>query len=265
MRCYKEHSIFRKGLMESHKSLIIIPTYNEVENIDTLLSAIFSVVGNIHVLFVDDNSQDGTRDKIYRAQKKYSDQINILERESKLGLGTAYIQGFKWALKRDYQTIIEMDADLSHDPIYLTDMFGKLENYDGVFGSRYVNGGGTKYWGFWRRLISKGGSIYSRLILGIKYRDLTGGYNAWSRQILESLNLDEIKSEGYTFQIELKYRAHLAGSRLSETPIIFVDRRAGYSKMSKEIVFEAVKRVWALRDLDRKKLLLTTPQSNSEA
>ena len=121
--------------MKSLKPLIIIPTYNEVENIDTLLSAIFAVVKDIHVLFVDDNSQDGTREKIYRAQKKYSDQIYLIEREGKLGLGTAYIAGFRWALKKDYQTIIEMDADLSHDPIYLTDMFGKLENYDGVFGS----------------------------------------------------------------------------------------------------------------------------------
>lgn len=242
--------------MNSKKSIIIVPTYNEVENIDTLIPAIFSAAKDIHILFVDDNSQDGTRDKIYKAQKTYPNQVHILERSGKLGLATAYIEGFKWALNKDYQTIIEMDADLSHDPIYLKDMFSKLENYDGVFGSRYVAGGGTKYWGFIRRIISKGGSMYARLILGMHYRDLTGGYNAWSRKILESLNLEEIKSEGYSFQIELKYRAHLAGFSLCETPIIFVDRRAGYSKMSKDIVFEAVKRVWMLRDLDRSKLLL---------
>lgn len=226
--------------------LIITPTYNEVENISQLVSAIFHWNPEVHLLFVDDNSQDGTRELIRSEIERRPDQVHILERAGKLGLGTAYLEGFRWGLEKEYKYFQEMDADLSHDPKKVETFRKSLEQSDYVIGSRYVPGGGTKNWGLIRKLISKGGSFYARTILGLGIRDLTGGYNLWKREVLENIGLNDVKSEGYAFQIELKYRASKKGYRAKEVPIIFVDRRAGYSKMSSKIVCEAMFRVLKL-------------------
>jgi len=229
------------------RALIVVPTYNEAENIDTLLDGIFTHVPQTHVLFVDDNSADGTPDKIRAQMERRPDQIHMLQREGKLGLGTAYIAGFRWALERDYQAVQEMDADLSHDPRYLPQLFDFPEGIHVVIGSRYIPGGGTVDWGLSRKFISGFGNIYARTILGLSIRDLTGGFNNWHREVLERISLDGIRSEGYAFQIEMKYRATRAGFRTHEVPIIFADRRAGESKMSGRVALEAMIRVWAMR------------------
>ncbi len=231
------------------KTLIIIPTYNEVENVQAITALTFQVSSDFQILFVDDNSQDGTRDEIAKMSARFPGKIHLLARSGKLGLGTAYVAGFRWGLARDFDVFVEMDADLSHNPVYLTDMLACLTRVDGVIGSRYVPGGGTKNWSWIRKLISRGGSLYSRLVLGLRVRDLTGGFNGWHRRVLENINIDAIQSEGYAFQVELKYRALKKGFHLEEFPIIFVDRRAGYSKMSSRIVFEAILRMWSLRGL----------------
>lgn len=225
------------------KLLIIVPTYNEVENITHLIAAIFHSTPTAHVLFVDDHSQDGTKDLIRAEMKTRPEQVFMLEREGKLGLGTAYLAGFEWGLKRDYEIFQEMDADLSHDPAMVPVFMEKAKTADVVIGSRYVEGGATKNWGVLRKAISLGGSLYARTILGISIKDLTGGYNLWKRSVLETIDLSDVKSEGYAFQIELKYRAFLKKFELTEYPITFVDRRAGYSKMSSAIVVEAMIRV----------------------
>jgi dolichol-phosphate mannosyltransferase len=173
--------------------------------------------------------------------------VHLLEREGKKGMGTAYLAGFAWALERDYDAVVEMDADLSHDPRALPTLIGLLPDADVVIGSRYVPGGGTEDWSRLRMAISRFGSFYARVILGLPIRDLTGGFNGWKRRVLETLPLDQVRSEGYSFQIELKLRAARAGFRLVETPIVFIDRRVGQSKMSWKIVAEAVVRVWLLR------------------
>jgi dolichol-phosphate mannosyltransferase len=239
-----------KGLFMSYDShLIIVPTYNEKDNIAPLLDQVMQSYEGVHVLFVDDNSQDGTKEQIKTYQNKYASRIFLLEREGKLGLGTAYIAGFRWALERDYNYIYEMDADLSHNPVYLKDLFETHKSCDVVIGSRYVRGGGVENWGLIRRIISRGGSLYARLILGIPINDLTGGFNGWTREVLQRINIDEVKSQGYSFQIELKYRAYKAGFKLVETPIIFADRIFGTSKMSGAIVYEAMYRVIKLRQI----------------
>lgn len=229
------------------RPLIIVPTYNEEENVPALVATIFQEAPSVHVLFVDDNSRDGTRAEIAKAEQRYPGRIFLYPRPGKLGLGTAYIAGFRWALEREYDAIIEMDADLSHDPKYLPEMLKRLERADGVIGSRYVAGGGTRNWSLVRRLISTGGSRYARTILGLRIHDLTGGFNGWRREVLKGIDIDAVRSEGYAFQVELKYRAVKRGFKLEEFPIIFVDRRAGHSKMSARIVFEAMLRMWALR------------------
>lgn len=231
------------------KILIIIPTYNEVENIQPLVATIFQVMEQAEILFVDDNSQDGTKAEIAKAQKRFAPRIHLLERAGKLGLGTAYVAGFQWALARGYDAVIEMDADLSHNPAYLEDMVRHLQQADGVIGSRYVEGGGTKNWSWVRKLISRSGSWYARFVLGVKLRDMTGGFNGWRREVLEKIGVADIRSEGYAFQAELKYRALRHGFRLVEFPIVFVDRRAGYSKMSARIVVEAMYRMWQIRGI----------------
>lgn len=229
------------------KLLIVTPTYNEAENIPSLVAAIFHSNPEAHLLFVDDNSQDGTKDLIRHEQKRRPEQIFMLERAGKLGLGTAYLEGFNWGLQKSYSFFQEMDADLSHDPIMVPRFLDQLGSNDVVIGSRYVSGGGTKNWGLLRKFISRGGSLYARTILGLKIKDLTGGYNLWKREVLENINLSNVKSEGYAFQIELKYRAAKKNFSLTEVPITFVDRRAGYSKMSTMIVFEAMIRVLKLK------------------
>ena len=228
----------------SHKVLIVVPTYNEAENIDDLVAGIRRALPEAHVLFVDDASPDGTAQRVRAQQDRNPGLVHLVEREGKKGMGTAYLAGFAWALERDYDAIIEMDADLSHDPRALPTLIGLLSDADVVIGSRYVPGGRTEDWSRLRMMISRFGSLYARVILGLPIRDLTGGFNVWKRRVLETLSLDQVRSEGYSFQIELKLRASRAGFRLIETPIVFVDRRAGQSKMSWGIVAEAIVRVW---------------------
>lgn len=228
--------------------LIIIPTYNERDNIEALLALIIRTDPAAHILIVDDNSPDQTYEIVEELmQSVYPGQLFLLKRTGKMGLGTAYIAGFKWALDRDYDYIFEMDADFSHDPKYLTDFLAAIQTHDVVLGSRYIPGGGVKNWGVIRELISRGGSLYARTILGLSLRDLTGGFKCFRREVLEAIDLDGIKSNGYSFQIEMTYRAKRKGFRIVETPIVFEDRTAGKSKMSRIIFLEAVLKVWTLR------------------
>jgi len=228
------------------RALIIIPTYNEMENLPLLMDKIFELQPNVHILVVDDNSPDGTGD--FADEKAAADvRVHVLHREGKLGLGTAYIAGFKWALARDYPRVFEMDADFSHQPKYLEDFLAASDNADLVLGCRYMKGGGTENWTFMRKLTSMGGNLYARSILGLRFKDLTGGFKCFRREVLESIDLDSIDSVGYAFQIELTYRAHKAGFRIAEVPIVFPDRERGASKMSTKIVREAMVNVVKLR------------------
>ncbi len=225
---------------------VIIPTYNECENIPSLLPRVLDHPA-LSVLVVDDGSPDGTGD-IVAAEVEQNPRVHLVRRTGKQGLGTAYIAGFRYALARGAQYIFEMDADFSHDPRYLPDLLHAAETaYDLVIGSRYVPGGGTTDWGLGRQLISRGGNVYARLILGMRVSDLTGGYRCYRRQALEAIQLDGIKSNGYSFQIEMAYRVRQAGMKIGEVPIIFPDRRVGASKMSRNIVFEALLNVVRLR------------------
>lgn len=225
--------------------LVIVPTYNERENITQIIPRILE--HDLHVLVVDDNSPDGTGDLV--AEMMAADgRINVLRRPGKLGLGTAYIAGFKRALELGAPFIFEMDADFSHDPRYLPDLLAAAkERYDLAIGSRYIPGGGTTDWGLVRQFISRGGNIYARLILGLPIADATGGYRCYRRAVLEKIDLDAVRSNGYAFQIEMAYRALRHGFKLGEVPIIFPDRRVGKSKMSRRIVVEALINVWKLR------------------
>ncbi|MBX3160032.1 MAG: polyprenol monophosphomannose synthase [Deltaproteobacteria bacterium] len=229
------------------QSLIVVPTYNERDNVRTVAARFLAALPGTELLFVDDNSPDGTGallDELAAADGR----IHVMHRAGKLGLGTAYLEGFAWGMARGYDYLFEMDADGSHDPQYLPQMLALAEDgADAVIGSRYVPGGGTENWGLGRRLISKGGSLYARTVLGIDVRDVTAGFICWRRTALEALDLGAITSNGYSFQIEMKYRALQAGLRLVETPIVFVDRRVGQSKMSRAIFAEALVKVWALR------------------
>ncbi len=227
--------------------LIVIPTYNEGDNIGPLLEAIADHAAEAHVLVVDDNSQDGTAGIVEGLKARRPKAVHLLRRESKLGYGTACIAGFRWGLENGYERFVQMDADFSHDPQSLPTLIGMLAQSPVVIGSRYVPGGGTQNWGLPRRLLSRFAGFYARTILGLRVRDLTGGFNGWRKVVLEKISLDTVASEGYSFLIELKYRAHKAGFEIAEFPIIFEDRRAGESKMSFRIIAEAVMRVWLLR------------------
>ena len=227
--------------------LIVTPTYNERENLETFVSRLHAVTPAVDVLVVDDSSPDGTGD-LADTLAKGDPRIHVLHRAGKLGIGTAYIAGFEYALREGYDVVFEMDTDLSHDPRYVPDFLRALEaGADVVIGSRNVAGGGVEGWGVGRHLLSKGGSLYSRTILGLRVRDLTSGYKAFTRRALEGIDLRSVRSEGYSFQIELTYRALRRGFRVTEVPIVFVDRRAGQSKMSRRIFAEAVAMVWKLR------------------
>jgi dolichol-phosphate mannosyltransferase len=229
------------------KALIIVPTYNEAENVRGIAERLLEALPPADVLFVDDNSPDGTG-AMLDEMAVANPRVHVMHRAGKLGLGTAYIEGFAWGLSREYQYLFEMDADGSHDPKYLPQMLALAEDgADVVVGSRNVPGGGTVNWGIGRKLLSKGGSFYARTILGIDVRDVTAGFVCWRRHVLEQLDLTGIDSNGYSFQIEMKYRALQNGFRIVETPIIFEDRRVGQSKMSRAIVAEALLKVWALR------------------
>jgi dolichol-phosphate mannosyltransferase len=229
------------------KTLIVTPTYNEKENLARFVAAVRGALPDAHLLVVDDNSPDGTGD-IADGLAKNDDHIHVMHRAGKLGLGTAYLQAFARGLSEGYDRFFEMDADLSHDVRYLPDFVRALDAGAGVvIGSRNIPGGGVEGWGPGRHVISKGGSLYSRTILGLGVRDLTSGYKAFTRQALEAINLPTVESNGYSFQIELTYRAVRKGVKVTEVPIVFVDRTAGKSKMSRKIFLEAIGMVWKLR------------------
>lgn len=228
------------------RTLICMPTYNEAENIRPIIAAIHDVVPEVDILVIDDGSPDGTG-KIADDLSDRDERIKVLHRTEKNGLGPAYIAGFEWALARDYAYIFEMDADFSHQPKYLPTMIEELGRWDVVVGSRYVAGGGTEDWGMLRKLISRGGGFYARMILGVDVRDLTAGFVAWRREVLETMDLPSVEASGYVFQIEMKYRAHKRGYRILEVPIVFPDRIAGESKMTSDIALEALTRVWKIR------------------
>lgn len=231
------------------KVLIITPTYNERDNVPPLLRAVHDALPAADVLIVDDGSPDGTGQLVEELRQKDS-RLSVLHRPGKLGLGTAYLTGFRYALEHGYDYVFEMDADFSHDPCYLPSLLGALKGPGGAdlaIGSRRVAGGGTENWGLGRQIISAGGSLYARTILGLPVRDLTSGFKCFRRQVLEAIDLDAVHSEGYSFQIEMTYRALRLGFRVAEVPIVFVDRRVGQSKMSGRIFREAMGMVWKLR------------------
>lgn len=231
------------------EKIVIIPTYNEKENIAGILDAIFSLRQDFHVLVIDDGSPDGTAQIVRDLQHNYPGQLFLEERRGKLGLGTAYIHGFKWALQRDYRFIFEMDADFSHSPADLSRLYEACTTggADVAIGSRYVKGGGTINWPGNRVLLSKGGSLYTRLITWMPVKDTTAGFVCYRKEVLETINLDEIRFLGYAFQIEMKFAAWKLGFRIREVPIIFEDRKFGASKMHKGIVKEGILGVLKLR------------------
>jgi dolichol-phosphate mannosyltransferase len=231
--------------------LIVIPTYNERDNLTQLLPAVMEKDVRIHVLIVDDASPDGSAKAVRQLQADlFPSRLFLESRSRKLGLGSAYVHGFTWGLARGYDFLIEMDADWSHDPHHLETMLLLAGEADFVVGSRYIPGGGTLNWGTGRKLLSKFASRYSRWVLRVGFTDFTGGFNGWARRVLERIRLDTLRSDGYSFQIELKYRAHEMGFKHVEFPILFDERRAGKSKMSASIALEAAWRVWQFR-LDR--------------
>jgi dolichol-phosphate mannosyltransferase len=228
------------------KTLVIIPTYNEKENILNILQAVFAQNLGVDILVVDDNSPDGTGQLVRQMQVDHP-RLHLLSRPGKQGLGRAYIAGFRWGMDNGYEALTEMDADFSHRPEDLGPLLAKLNEADFAVGSRYVEGGRTVNWGLMRKIISRGGGIYSRLILGFPLNDWTGGFNAWKKSVLLGIDLSSVTSNGYSFQIELKYKALKKGFRGAESPIVFEDRRVGHSKMSMKIVVEAFYRVWLMR------------------
>ncbi len=232
---------------QTAKYLVVIPTFNEADNLLRIVPLVLNQHPRIEVLVVDDNSPDGTGDLADDLAEEL-DRVHVLHRSGKQGLGRAYLEGFQWGLERGFALIIEMDADFSHDPDALPEFIEKASEFDVVLGSRYVGGRVTVInWPMSRLLISYFGSRYARVVTGLPVRDATGGFNCWRREVLEALDFDRIESNGYTFQIELKLRAWRRGFSLTEIPIIFAERDSGESKMSKKIVIEAVWKVWKLR------------------
>jgi len=229
---------------------LILPTYNEAENVERFVRAVLEQLATVapdhHVLVVDDSSPDGTGDIADRLAAEL-EPVEVLHRSAKEGLGRAYLAGFEYALRRDAALVLEMDSDFSHDPADQPRLITAAANADLVLGSRYVEGGGVRDWGLLRRLVSRGGSWYARVLLGVPVRDLTGGFKCFRREVLEALDLEGVHADGYGFQIELTYRAQRAGFRIVEVPIQFRDREAGSSKMSARIAIEAVWKVPALR------------------
>ncbi len=232
--------------MSDKKSLVIVPTYNELENLPRLIPEVLSQDETIHILIVDDGSPDGTANFVEEESRK-NDRIHLLKREKKMGLGTAYIAGFKYALKNNYDFIFEMDADFSHNPNELKNFLITIKENDLVLGSRYINGIRVLNWPMRRLLLSFFASIYTRIITGMPIKDATGGFKCFRRKVLETIDLNKIKSNGYSFQIEMTFKAFTKGFKIKEIPIVFADRVKGKSKMSKKIVREAVMMVWKLR------------------
>ncbi|SFV60556.1 Dolichol-phosphate mannosyltransferase [hydrothermal vent metagenome] len=237
--------------------IVIIPTYNEIDNIESIIEKVFALELGLDILIVDDNSPDKTYERVQELiDERYQETLHLMVREKKAGLGKAYIAGFKWALahKKKYNYIIEMDADLSHNPKYLPIFTSEIEKYDLIIGSRYVKGGGATNWPLFRKAISYGGSFYSRMILGVKIMDITGGFKCFRREVLEAINLDNIITTGYSFQIEMNYKATLKGFKIKEIPIVFEERIAGRSKMTKKVFIEALGKVVTLR-LNKNRIL----------
>ncbi|QLE01065.1 polyprenol monophosphomannose synthase [Galbibacter sp. BG1] len=230
-------------------SLVIIPTYNEIENVEAIISAVFELKKTFHLLVVDDNSPDGTAQKVKSLQAKFPERLHLEVRKEKSGLGTAYIHGFKWALEHDYEYIFEMDADFSHNPRDLIRLYNAcVSNGAGVaIGSRYVNGVNVVNWPLQRILLSYGASVYVKVVTGMNIHDPTAGFMCYKREVIESINLDNIKFIGYAFQIEMKFKAYLKKFKIIEVPIIFKDRTLGKSKMNGKIINEAVFGVLALK------------------
>ena len=241
------------------QTAIVIPTYNEVENLPILIDSLRGLdITGLHILIVDDNSPDGTGQIADEMKTKYPDQISVIHRSGKLGLGTAYITGFKYCLNIGAKKIVQMDADFSHNPEKVKLLLEELNNYDMVLGSRYVKGGSLdEDWAIWRKALSAFGNLYTRLIIRTNVKDVTGGFRAWRRETLAGIPLDRVKSQGYAFQIEMAYITSLKGFSIREIPIYFAERTRGDSKMSLKIQLEAALRVWSIlleyRDLRRQR------------
>ncbi|EQC45778.1 glycosyltransferase, group 2 family protein [Bacteriovorax sp. BSW11_IV] len=229
-----------------NKSLIIIPTYNEIDNIDKMIKTVFGLYPQIHLLIIEDGSPDGTAE-VVKKHMETNKNLHIIERKGKLGLGTAYLTGFKWALEREFDFVFEMDCDFSHDPAQVKDLLEAAQNAELVIGSRYIDGIRIINWPFRRLLLSYCASIYTRFVTGIPVFDTTGGFKCFTRKALESINLSNVISNGYIFQLELNYKVWSKGLRVTEVPIIFYERRDGQSKMGKGIIFEAFFNVLKLR------------------
>jgi len=229
------------------KSLVIIPTYNEKQNIQPIIQAILAQeIAGLEILIVDDGSPDGTGALVATLAESDA-RVHLLNRERKMGLGTAYVAGFRYALAGDFERMIEMDADFSHDPRDLKRLLAASEEFDIVIGSRYITGVNVVNWPLRRLLLSMFASYYTRLITGLPLRDCTAGFKCFRRPVLEHIDLDQVRSDGYSFQIEMNFRAWVQGFRIKEIPIVFVDRAAGTSKMSKKIIYEAIAMVWKLK------------------
>jgi dolichol-phosphate mannosyltransferase len=242
--------------------VVVIPTYNEAENLPKMVSALFALPLNLNVLIVDDNSPDGTGRIADDLSAAHPERMSAIHRTGKQGLASAYQQAFRSPFTSSADAIAQMDCDFSHDPAVLVEMVKLIDSCDVVFGSRYIPGGSTDaHWPFWRKALSAGGNVYARTILGMHVRDVTGGYRMWKREILQSMPLERVKSSGYIFQVEMAYLANCLGFRICETPIYFADRRWGKSKMSFKIQAEAALRVWSVlwsyRDLRSGKRDLT--------
>lgn len=234
------------------RSVVLIPTYNEAANILLVMQSVLGLEEKISMLIIDDGSTDGTAELVKNMRDEYPDRIDILERPSKLGLGTAYLAGFKYALENGFDHVCEMDADFSHNPKDLPQLIAPIKNNqaDLTVGSRYINGVRVINWPLSRLILSYGAGIYTRMITRLPIQDVTAGFKCYHRRVLEAIDLDKVKSNGYSFQVEMKYRAWRKGFKLMEVPIIFTERTEGQSKMSKKIVWEAMHKVWELRIRD---------------
>ena len=228
--------------------LVIVPTYNEVANIEAILTHVLSLPPKFDVLVIEDGSPDGTADVVRKSMAKHPDRVKMIEREGKLGLGTAYIRGFRFGIEENYDWILQMDADFSHNPDDLVRLLDAgLDGHDLVIGSRYIEGFGIVNWPLNRLLLSYGAGVYTRTITGIPIKDVTAGFKCISREVLRALNLDKITSNGYSFQIDVNFRVWKKGFTIKEVPIIFTERVQGNSKMNKAIIGEAILKVWELR------------------
>jgi dolichol-phosphate mannosyltransferase len=230
--------------------MVVVPTYNEANNLPTLVGELLALdLEGLEILVVDDNSPDGTGKLADGLVKRHPERVHVLHRDGKLGLGTAYVQGFHFALEHGADIVVQMDADFSHSPGYIPQMVAAMDEYDVVVGSRYVSGGSLdERWGWWRHLLSWwANSVYTRLILGVKVRDATAGFKCWRRSAVQRIGLERVRSNGYVFQVEMAYLAERLGQRVLEIPIHFEDRRIGRSKMTVPVKIEAALRTWQIR------------------